>query len=301
MANPITSPDICSHDSTSSCRAAGFCRLHSLPYCHKNINFLFRRRSSQMTRWRLFIVVFVIFLREEEKCQTRRCTTVSPPMNCVPEQTWFCPPLFELQETGTIFSSGMWQELSWIFFFLALKYTKKDMKDWLFGYSAVCVTFFLCSHMHSHLIFYDSSIFTYSMSVMYSDRGEVCYMENMWLLTVSFYAQANPNDLKVTLNSLFHSTVMIWCFLLHVLYYLMFNFILLFCHITYFPLKMPHFAWSIQHTPSLLSFVTSVSLDSFFYLTWNCPPHQLMTSIFTCWRLFRLQVLLSVRCGIITQ
>lgn len=80
--------------------------------------------SSQMRSAKVFFLWLLLFcnfgLWGGEICQTRRCTTVSPSVNCVPE-TWFCPLPPNLKKC----SSGTGLEFSLNISFLRLKCTKK--------------------------------------------------------------------------------------------------------------------------------------------------------------------------------
>lgn len=193
------SHDFPAHTSTS--RVSYCCRSFRSP-CRpkKEINFLFGRRSSHVKKWRFFIVVvvFVMFFWGGRKCQTRRCWTVRPSVNCVPEQTWFCPfPLLASKNRNLFFSPvGRGQRCGcFVFSFLVWKYTERKWRT----DGPVSV---------STLVQFTSMVLIFKASMrkcfIQSDRGEVTVVWMKWDKPVFCCAHLDHCDLSYILVTLFH-------------------------------------------------------------------------------------------------
>lgn len=110
------------------------------------INFLFSSKTSHSEDFFLFChCCFVMFSPGGKKCQSRRCTTVSPSVNCVQEQTWFCPPLLNLENGNVPFIPlGLYRSFLWIFLPLSsLRYQKKGHDGGFLGILVIKLHF-LC-------------------------------------------------------------------------------------------------------------------------------------------------------------
>lgn len=125
---PVIFHDVPTHDATSlrGCDFGAGCTHHP------DIHFLCRRRSSQITQWR-FSLLLLFSSGERRLAKAIACTTVSPSVNCVPEQTWFCP-LLNLKKWKLDLCSSVeavfYEQVSPC----SQIYTQKNM-EWLCGYS----------------------------------------------------------------------------------------------------------------------------------------------------------------------
>lgn len=178
-----------------------------------------------------------------------REVSVSPSVNCVPEQTWFCPPVLSLKKWKLPFcSSGTWQEFS-INISLSSLLNIQNMVEWLFCFLLVDVNF-LCSHLFSHPIYFVNHffiIFKCHCKVVYACLfrqwwGWLCCVDDVRYLTGS-----------CSTGSKWPQSFTLFTVLFHVFY---FFFYLVFCIIwlwRYFPIETVMFCMvlSVKPTPSL--------------------------------------------------
>lgn len=143
-----------------------------------DIHFLSTRRSSQITQWR-FSLLLLFFSGERRLAKAIACTTVSPSVNCVPEQTWFCPLLLNLKKWKLdLCCSAAWKQFSMN---RSLKYTHTKRINvavtlWLHRMCTFCARASLVSIYFAIL----SNLQMDSVPVLYSELGFVWILCDTW-------------------------------------------------------------------------------------------------------------------------